>query len=161
MLLHLFDHSPEPLHSQIVRQIRSKILCGDLEPGAVLPAEQQLARACRAGTVAVAAALDELVEGGLLIKKKGGVGFRVAQLLAAQRRALADQAQLEDPRPQEFSLGELQLAREIQSRLLPPPVVAGEGYASIARWFPARFPPATCTTSFATATAALASWSPT
>lgn len=137
MLLHLSDHSPEPLRSQIARQLRSKILRGDLDPGAVLPAAQQLARAHRVGTAPVAAALDELVGEGLLMP--GCDGFRVAELSAAQRRALADHALMEDPLQHELSLAELQLARDLQCRLLPPPVVIGEGFATIARCFPARF----------------------
>ncbi|MFH1178056.1 MAG: SpoIIE family protein phosphatase [Acidobacteriota bacterium] len=138
MLLHLSDHSPEPLRSQIVRQLRTKILLGDLEPGALLQAAQPLARAHRVGVAPVAAALDELLAEGLVASEPDG-GFRVTNLSAAQRRALDDQTLLTDPRRHELSLAELQLAREIQCRLLPPPVVLGEGFATVARCFPARF----------------------
>jgi hypothetical protein len=39
----------------------------------------------------------------------------------------------------EFAEKELELARDIQSRLLPPPIVEGEGYRVAARNLPARF----------------------
>jgi serine phosphatase RsbU (regulator of sigma subunit) len=137
MLLHLSDHSPEPLRSQIARQLRTKILLGDLEPGALLPQANHLARTHRVGVTAVAQALDELVGEGLLCRK-GESGLVVAELSAPQRRALAEAALLEDPRQHELSLAELQLAREIQGRLLPPPVVRGAGFATVARCYPAR-----------------------
>ena len=37
MLLNLTECSPEPLRSQTTRQVRGKILRGDLKDGAVLP----------------------------------------------------------------------------------------------------------------------------
>jgi sigma-B regulation protein RsbU (phosphoserine phosphatase) len=41
-------------------------------------------------------------------------------------------------REQEWAERELQMARSVQTRLLPPPVTTGEGYAVIARNLPAR-----------------------
>ncbi len=138
MLLHLSDHSPEPLSSQVARQLRAKILLGDLEPGAVLPQPNLLARTHRVGVALVTRAIEALVSEGLLSELADGT-FQVGEISAAQRRALAEAAMLHDPRQHELSLAELQLARDIQSRLLPPPVVRGAGFATVARCFPARF----------------------
>ncbi|HNX48881.1 MAG TPA: GntR family transcriptional regulator, partial [Thermoanaerobaculaceae bacterium] len=138
MLLHLSDHSPEPLRSQIARQLRSKIVLGDLEPGALLPQPQPLARSYRVSVGPVTQALEDLMAEGLLLRQEDGT-VMVAALTAAQRRELAGLALLEDSREHELSLGELQLARDIQTRLLPPPMVLGEDFATVARCFPARF----------------------
>lgn len=138
MLLHLSDHSPEPLRSQIARQLRGKIVLGDLEPGALLLQPQPLARTHRVSVGVVTQALEDLVAEGVLLHQSDG-RFEVAALTAAQRRELADLALFDDPREHELSLQELQLARDIQTRLLPPPVVLGDGFATVARCFPARF----------------------
>lgn len=138
MLLHLSDHSPEPLRSQIARQLRTRIMLGDLEPGAELPQANRLARSHRVGVIAVTQAYEELLAEGLVCAGVEGQ-LRVAELSASQRRALADAALLGDSRQHELSLAELQVARDIQTRLLPPPVVRGEGFATVARCHPARF----------------------
>ena len=44
MLLHLTDLSNEPLQGQVVRQIRAKILAGELAAGTDLPSIRKLAR---------------------------------------------------------------------------------------------------------------------
>jgi hypothetical protein len=50
MLLNLSKHSPEPLRSQITRQVRSKILSSDIEDGSTAAATPRLcshpSRAC-------------------------------------------------------------------------------------------------------------------
>jgi phosphoserine phosphatase RsbU/P len=138
MLLHLSDHSPEPMRSQVARQLRSKIMLGDLEPGTALSPAQKLGRTNRVGVAAVAQALEDLLSEGLISREPDG-RLVVAPLSTAQRRALAEAALVHDPHEQELSLADLQLARDLQSRLLPPPVVRGEGFATVARCFPARF----------------------
>jgi sigma-B regulation protein RsbU (phosphoserine phosphatase) len=126
------------LRSQITRQVRSKILRGDLEDGAVLPPCHSLARQHHVPALAVQQAYDALIAEGLL-EADGAGGFRVAALSNARRRQLAQERLYEELQEQGLSLKELELARDIQRRLLPPAHVTGDGYEVAARSFPARF----------------------
>jgi sigma-B regulation protein RsbU (phosphoserine phosphatase) len=138
ILLHLTESSPEPLRSQIARQLRNRILSGDLPEGGEIPPAHRCAREHRVSPREVQRALAELAAEGLL-EQGGGDAFRVASVTAAQRRALAQRRLLDDLRQQELSLRELELARDIQSRLLPPARVDLRGMTVVSRWFPARF----------------------
>ena len=138
MLLHLTENSPEPLRIQIARQLRGKILTGDLPEGSCLPEAHRVAREHRVSPRDVCQALEELENEGLL-QREGGAEFRVATVSSERRRTLAERRLLDDLREQELSLRELELARDIQRRLLPPPRVEGEGFTVVSRSFPARF----------------------
>ncbi len=138
MLLHLTDSSPEPMRSQIARQLRNRILTGDLEEGRALPAAYRVAREHRVSPREVRRALEELAAEGFL-RGGGDDGFVVAAVSAQRRRELALRRLADDLREQELSLKELEVARDIQRRLLPPAVVAGSGYCVASRSFPARF----------------------
>lgn len=138
MLLNLSEHSPEPLRSQITRQVRSKILRGDLDDGAVLPPPHAFARTHHVPALTVQQAFEALGSEGL-VQGDGAGGFCVAALSNAKRRELAQQRMFDDLQEQGVSLKELELARDIQRRLLPPASVTGAGYAVTARCFPARF----------------------
>jgi serine phosphatase RsbU (regulator of sigma subunit) len=138
MLLHLSQNSPEPMRSQIARQLRGRIINGDLQDGAVLPEPHRIAREHHVSPRDVRNALGELVEEGLL-ETLQEERFRVAQVSPRQLRALAQRRLLDDPREQELSVHELDLARDIQRRLLPPPRVDGERFTVVSRSFPARF----------------------
>lgn len=138
LLLHLTENSPEPLRSQIARQLRGRILVGDLPEGRVLPSAHGIGREHRVGPREVQRALQELVEEGLLVHSEDGV-FSVATVSVEQRRVMAQRGLLDDLREQELSLRELELARDIQRRLLPPARVEGPGVTVVSRWFPARF----------------------
>ncbi len=138
MILHLTENSPEPMRSQIARQLRGKILTGDLQEGCPLPETHRVAREHRVSPRDLRRALEELVEEGLL-QRNGDAEFRVAQVTPERRRALAERRLLDDLRAQELSLRELELARDIQRRLLPPPRIEGKGHTVISRSFPARF----------------------
>src|SRR5579864_647673 len=118
ILLHLTESSPEPLRSQIARQLRERILSGDLPEGRELPPAHRLARERRVSPRVVRQALAALAEEGLLARD--GDAVRVVAVSAEQRRALAQRRLLDDLRQQELSLRELELARDIQRRLLPP-----------------------------------------
>jgi DNA-binding transcriptional regulator YhcF (GntR family) len=74
MLLDLTEHSPEPRRSQITRQVRSKILRGDVEDGALLPPPRAIARTHHVPALAAAQAFDALIAEGLL--PDGAGGFR-------------------------------------------------------------------------------------
>ncbi len=138
MILHLTENSPEPMRSQIARQLRGKILTGDLQEGCPLPEMHRVAREHRVSPHDVRHALEELADEGLL-ERNGGAEFRVATVSSERRRTLAERRLLDDLREQELSLRELELARDIQRRLLPPPRVEGEGFTVVSRSFPARF----------------------
>jgi serine phosphatase RsbU (regulator of sigma subunit) len=138
MLLHLSQNSPEPMRSQIARQLRGRIINGDLQDGAVLPEPHRIAREHHVSPREVRTALGELVEEGLL-EAVQEERFRVAELSPRQLRALAQRRLLDDPREQELSVHELELARDIQRRLLPPARVDGERFTVVSRSFPARF----------------------
>jgi serine phosphatase RsbU (regulator of sigma subunit) len=137
VLLHLTESSPEPLHSQIARQLRDRVLSGDLPEGCELPAAQRLAREHRVSPRVVQQAFEALAAEGLLARD--GDAVRVATVSAEQRRALAQRRLLDDLRQQELSLRELELARDIQRRLLPPARVDCHGLTVTSRWLPARF----------------------
>ena len=137
MLLNLTDLSPEPLHSQIYRQIRARILGGALAESASLPAVATFARDHRVASTSVQRAYEELVAEGLVARRDDD--YEVCELSDANRQELARQRLFESLREQELSVKELELARDIQCRLLPPARVEGRGYAVGSRNDPARF----------------------
>jgi len=71
MLLHLSDLSPEPLHQQVSRQIREKILAGDLRQGDSLPSIRALARDHHISVITVQRAYEDLGREGLLLARQG------------------------------------------------------------------------------------------
>jgi len=95
MLLNLSDHSPEPLRSQIARQLRSKVLRGDLVTGNALPPVHVLARAHRVPALAAAQAYEALAREGVVEPDERG-GYRVAGLSTGRLRELAQQRLLDD-----------------------------------------------------------------
>jgi GntR family transcriptional regulator len=88
MLLHLSDISSEPLHAQISRQIRTRILSGILEEGTALPSIRAMAREQHVSVITVQRAYDDLQREGLLNSKKGK-GLFVATLSDELKRDLA------------------------------------------------------------------------
>lgn len=139
LLLHLTGSSPEPLRSQIAQQLRNRILSGDLPEGSGLPPAHGIARDHRVSPREVQRALDELLGEGLLEPEPEGTAVRVATISPAQRRGLAQRRVLDELREQELSLRELEIARDIQRRLLPPARVETRDVTVVSRWFPARF----------------------
>jgi sigma-B regulation protein RsbU (phosphoserine phosphatase) len=138
MLLHLTEQSPEPLRTQIARQLRGRILTGDLGEGSTLPEAHRVAREHRVNPRDVRQALEELVAEGFL-RHSGDDAYVVAAVSPRQRRDLAWRRLRDDLREQELSLRELEVARDIQRSLLPPGMVVGDGYSVVSRSFPARF----------------------
>jgi sigma-B regulation protein RsbU (phosphoserine phosphatase) len=82
-------------------------------------------------------ALARLAGEGLLTSEVGA-GFRVAAVSPQRRRALAERRALDPLRSDETWVRELELAREVQRRLLPPPLLEGDGYSVSSRSLPAR-----------------------
>ena len=88
MILNLADLSDEPLHAQISRQIRAKILTGDLDGGDALPSIRVMAKGQRVSVITVQRAYDDLERGGLL-RSRRGKGFWVAPLPERRRQTMA------------------------------------------------------------------------
>lgn len=88
MLLDLTDLSDEPLHEQISRQIRARILSGALESESSLPSIRGLARDTRVSVITVQRAYEDLDREGL-IRARRGKGFFVLSLDESEKTALA------------------------------------------------------------------------
>lgn len=137
MLLHLKPQDPEPLREQIVRQLRDRIVRGELPAGEPLPGHRQLARQHRVAPSSVEAAYEALVAEGML-EGEPATEVRVAALEAERRRELIEHLQLEELVARELGQRELEMARDVQRRLLPPSEVEGPGWEVAARCQPAR-----------------------
>lgn len=90
MILNLSDLSDEPLHAQISRQIRAKILSGDLDGGAALPSIRGLAKGQRVSVITVQRAYDDLEREGL-VRSRRGKGFWVAPLANGRKNTMAEE----------------------------------------------------------------------
>ncbi|MFH1675572.1 MAG: GntR family transcriptional regulator [bacterium] len=88
MLLHLSDISNEPLHMQISRQIRAKILAGDFQENHELPSIRILAREQRVSVITIRRAYEDLDREGL-INSRRGKGFYVASLSDGKKKTVA------------------------------------------------------------------------
>lgn len=88
MLLYLTDLSDEPLQGQIVRQIRAKILAGELDAGADLPSIRKLARDHHVSVITVQRAYESLENEGLIHSRRGK-GFFVTDLSGETRMRMA------------------------------------------------------------------------
>ena len=87
-MLKLNDISPEPLQSQIVRQIRIQILGGELPAGQSLPSIRSLAQALGVSIITVQRAYNLLeIEG--LIHSRRGKGFFVSAIRDKSRKKIA------------------------------------------------------------------------
>lgn len=63
--------SPVPLYQQLAEQLRLRMACGDLAPGARLPSEPELARTHGIGRPTVRQATELLVQRGLIERRRG------------------------------------------------------------------------------------------
>lgn len=88
MLLQLTDLSDEPLHSQLSRQVRAKILAGDLADGESLPSIRGLARQARVSVITVQRAYEDLEREGLILARRGK-GFFVRAMSEASKENMA------------------------------------------------------------------------
>jgi len=137
LLLHLVPADPEPLREQIARQLRDRIVRGELSAGELLPDHRQMARQHRVARSTFEAAYELLFADGLLTGTPAD-DVRVAELRPERRRDLVERLQLEKLVAQELGRRELEMARDVQRRLLPPSEVAGPGWEVAARCLPAR-----------------------
>lgn len=90
MILNLSELSDEPLHAQISRQIRAKILSDDMAGGDALPSIRGLAREQRVSVITVQRAYDDLDRDGL-VRSRRGKGFWVAPIPKGRRHTMAEE----------------------------------------------------------------------
>jgi GntR family transcriptional regulator len=88
VILNLSELSDEPLHAQISRQIRAKILSADLAGEEAIPSIRSLAREQRVSVITVQRAYDDLEREGLL-RSRRGKGFWVAPLPEREKQTMA------------------------------------------------------------------------
>ncbi len=88
MILPLSDKSSEPLHAQISRQLRARILAGSLAEGDALDSIRAFAREQKVSVITVQRAYEDLEREGLL-RTRRGKGFFVERLTAKRRSDLA------------------------------------------------------------------------
>lgn len=137
LLLHLVPDDPEPLREQIARQLRDRIVRGEISAGEVLPGHRQLARQHRVAPSTVEAAYENLVNDGLLTGSLEDE-VKVAEVEPDRRRDMVERLQLDKLVAQELGRRELEMARDVQRRLLPPSELEGAGWEVAARCQPAR-----------------------
>jgi GntR family transcriptional regulator len=90
MLLNLTDLSDEPLQSQIARQLRAKILAGDVPAGEVLPSIRGLARETRVSVITVQRGYEALEREGLIHSRRGK-GFFVSEIRDNRKKEMAEE----------------------------------------------------------------------
>ena len=90
LLLHLSELSPEPLHGQISRQIRARILAVKLAGEEPLPSIRALARDQRVSVITVQRAYEDLEREGL-IRSRPGKGFFVASIPEERKQDMAEE----------------------------------------------------------------------
>lgn len=137
LLLHLAPDDPEPLREQIARQLRNRIVRGEMQPGERLAGHRQVARQNRVAPSTVEAAY-EMLAADALITGVPGDEIRVARIDPERRQSLVERLQLEELVAQELGRRELEMARDVQRRLLPPSEIKGDGWEVAARCVPAR-----------------------
>ena len=131
----LDSKSGVPFHRQIIDQIKDAIATGSLKQGDPLPTVRQLAVDLSVNPNSVSRAYSELELTGL-IETHMGSGTFVGRV---DKQDLARAKLLKRLLDEELALKELELARDIQRRLLPPARVVGRGFTVVARSEPARF----------------------
>ena len=77
MRILLSNSSPEPIYEQIARQVRTQIISGELQEGALLPSIRALAHALQISVITTKRAYEELEKEGLF-DTVGGKGTFVA-----------------------------------------------------------------------------------
>ncbi len=88
MILNLSELSDEPLHAQISRQVRAKILSKDLAGGDPLPSIRGLAKGQRVSVITVQRAYEDLEREGL-VQSRRGKGFWVAPIPEGKKHTMA------------------------------------------------------------------------
>jgi len=95
MILNLTDLSNEPLQGQISRQIRAKILAGELSADTSLPSIRTLAKDTRVSVITVQRAYEQLMRESLIHSRRGK-GFFVSQLRKDEKTDMAKERLMEN-----------------------------------------------------------------
>lgn len=98
MILNLTDLSSEPLQTQIVRQIRAKILSGELVSGEVLPSIRALAKEQKVSVITVQRGYETLEREGLIHSRRGK-GFFVSDLKENRKKEISKERLEENLEP--------------------------------------------------------------
>lgn len=98
MFLNLTDQSSESLQDQIIRQIRAKILKGELLPNNNLPSIRVFARNNHVSVITVQRAYERLLNEGLIHSRRNK-GFYVSKLSDGQKSKLVQQRLIENIKP--------------------------------------------------------------
>ena len=98
MILNLTDLSDEPLQSQIVRQVRAKVLSGELKAKESLPSIRELARTQKVSVITVQRGYETLEREGL-IRSRRGKGFFVMELNENDKISMASEGIKEKLKP--------------------------------------------------------------
>lgn len=88
MLLDVSDHSSETLQQQIVRQVRARVLSGELTGGDELPSIRALARQLRVSVITVTRAYEHLAQAGLIHSRRGK-GYYVTSVSGQEKATMA------------------------------------------------------------------------
>ena len=89
MILNLSELSDEPLHAQVSRQIRAKILSENLSGDSPLPSIRGLAKEQRVSVITVQRAYDDLEREGL-VQSRRGKGFWVTPIPVGEKQKIAE-----------------------------------------------------------------------
>ena len=95
MLLNLTDISDESLQSQIIRQVRAKILAGELVAETSLPSIRILAKELKISVITVQRSYEYLEREGLIHSRRGK-GFFVSRISEKNKRELAKERLLQN-----------------------------------------------------------------
>ena len=98
MLLNITDLSSEPLQAQIVRQIRARILSGELDVGEAVPSIRGLAKQLQVSVITIQRAYESLEREGLIVSRRGK-GFFVEQLTETKRAGMARKRLIDQIKP--------------------------------------------------------------
>ncbi|GIP43853.1 GntR family transcriptional regulator [Paenibacillus sp. J45TS6] len=85
MQIILANSSKEPIYEQIMNQIKSSILSGDLKDGAALPSMRQLAKDLHISVITTKRAYEELEKAGFIYSIVGKGSFVAEQNLEVIR----------------------------------------------------------------------------
>ena len=88
MILNLSELSDEPLHAQITRQIRAKILSKNMAGGDALPSIRGMAKEQRVSVITVQRSYEDLEREGL-VQSRRGKGFWVAPIPEGRKQKMA------------------------------------------------------------------------
>ncbi|MBD8006876.1 GntR family transcriptional regulator [Bacillus norwichensis] len=81
MQIIISNSSKEPIYEQIVKQIQTSILSGELEEGATLPSMRQLAKDLKISVITTKRAYEELEKSGFIYSIVGKGSFVAEQNL--------------------------------------------------------------------------------